>query len=219
MKFIIDSNTLISLINVGKHKEFINFFNKNDYEVIVPSFIINELRAGRPRLFIEQNTVQTEYAFTDPDVESMKIECKRVIGKALHTNHNDTDYKFILAAIEEQADNVITNDYDIQRYLQKFRYSVKGLPKRPRIFSTANILYFILGVDKSIFSLGEFAESNLSIFKIDQLKNWASMLKHHKHFASVGEMNFWLEDIRNSFDPYKDNVVNAIKSAGGTNGN
>lgn len=184
----------------------------------MPNFIINELPAGRARFYIEQNSTQSTYTFSVAELTAIEADCRRLINKPLHTR-NEADYKFVLAAGKENAENIITNDHDIRRYLQKFQFTSKGFTKRPTIFNTAGILHFILELDKSIFSLEDFADSNLTIFKVDQLKSWASMLLHFKNFNNVDEMNFWLEDIQNSFDPYKSNVLDGIKAIGGANGN
>jgi hypothetical protein len=154
-------------------------------------------------------------------LRSIKDDCLNLY-KPIHTK-NDNDYRLIAAAINENADYLATNDYDLLNMAKEYKKS-KGIKKDHMILSKfSNLLWLMYSERKDLFNWRSNIISSVKLYHHVDIQNSVNDLCNlFKSCRNTRELQVSIRDrkseyidrAKDRFNPYGQNIYYTLESYG-----
>lgn len=205
-KIVIDANIPISFIHkkVNLWETFGKYVEETSHEIIMPIEVYDEVIDRKTRQVFEANCCFIKQVETNQKLfYEIKTECESLLKR--RNLIQDNDFKLITAAIDQKADILVSNDYELLNVLEKYKQH-KGIPKNQLLFlRAAGLLRLMHNECKNIFDWGPHVVANLKFYHHIEIPNTCDgMLKRN-----------WNEKFAKSrFIPFQNNIIETVIEVG-----
>ncbi|MDV0447829.1 hypothetical protein MsAg5_17460 [Methanosarcinaceae archaeon Ag5] len=199
-KIVLDANIPISFIHerVDLWNLFCDIVKTDGHTVIMPAEVYDEVSDWKTkRIFQNEDFIQK----VDVDVDlfrQIKNECDNRLGRNMI---QDNDFRVLTAAVENNADILVSNDYELINVFGAYK-TISSRKIKCRQMTTPVFLAFLYDAYPLKFDLNSYIAANLKYYNHIEIPNAVGGIK----------IRNWDEKmVKSRFLSFQNNIINSLK--------
>lgn len=218
-KIVLDAMIPISFTHhkIDLLNRFITFCESSDYKIIMSEGNYNECESKKIKQSLTSSSAFKKVKISQDFLAAVKSDCLDVY-KPIHTKR-DNDYRVIATAMKENADYLVTNDWDLFVMAKEYK-NKKGIPKDSMtLLKPTNLLWLMYSQRRDLFDWKQNISYSLKLYHHVDIENTISdMCRRINIFRSITEVHKsvendkldYIERAKKRFHPYGQNIYQTI---------